>query len=96
VPTGRAHWETLLRARAIENLCYVVAPAQSGTHTSGRETYGDTLIVDYWGQVLSRLPKGVGVITADLDLAKQAETRVRFPALDNRRLGLPNVANVLT
>ena len=52
VPTGRAHWETLLRARAIENLCYVVAPAQSGTHTSGRETYGDSLIVDYWGQVL--------------------------------------------
>jgi predicted amidohydrolase len=96
VPTGRAHWETLLRARAIENLCYVVAPAQSGTHTSGRETYGDTLIVDYWGQVLSRLPQGVGVITADLDLAKQAETRARFPALDNRRLGLPNVANVLT
>jgi predicted amidohydrolase len=58
VPTGRAHWETLLRARAIENLCYVVAPAQAGTHTSGRETYGDSLIVDYWGQVLSRLAKG--------------------------------------
>ena len=88
VPTGRAHWETLLRARAIENLCYVVAPAQSGTHTSGRETYGDTLIVDYWGQVLARLPSGVGVITAQFDLAKQAETRARFPALENRRLGL--------
>jgi predicted amidohydrolase len=88
VPTGRAHWETLLRARAIENLCYVVAPAQSGTHTSGRETYGDTLIADYWGQVLSRLAKGSGVITADIDLAKQAETRAHFPALDNRRLGL--------
>jgi nitrilase len=87
VPTGRAHWETLLRARAIENLCYVVAPAQSGTHTSGRETYGDTLIVDYWGQVLTRLVKGEGVITAEFDLAKQAETRARFPALDNRRLG---------
>lgn len=87
VPTGRAHWETLLRARAIENLCYVVAPAQSGTHTSGRETYGDTLICDYWGQVLSRLAKGSGVITADIDLAKQAETRARFPALENRRLG---------
>ena len=68
VPTGRAHWETLLRARAIENLCYVVAPAQWGTHTSGRETYGDTLIVDYWGQVLSRLPHGLGVITAQFDL----------------------------
>jgi deaminated glutathione amidase len=96
VPTGRAHWETLLRARAIENLCYVVAPAQSGTHTSGRETYGDTLIVDYWGQVLARRAMGVGVITADIDLEKLAETRARFPALDNRRLGLPNVATVLT
>ena len=96
VPTGRAHWETLLRARAIENLCYVVAPAQSGTHTSGRETYGDSLIVDYWGQVLARLAKGSGVITAELDLAKEAETRARFPALDNRQLGMPNVATVLT
>jgi nitrilase len=96
VPTGRAHWETLLRARAIENLCYVVAPAQYGTHTSGRETYGDTLIVDYWGQVLSRLAKGTGVITADIDLASQAESRARFPALDNRRLGRPAAAAVLT
>jgi predicted amidohydrolase len=87
VPTGRAHWETLLRARAIENLCYVVAPAQSGVHTSGRETFGDSLIVDYWGQVLSRLARGTGVITADIDLANQAESRARFPALDNRRLG---------
>ncbi|MDP9065793.1 MAG: carbon-nitrogen hydrolase family protein [Pseudomonadota bacterium] len=87
VPTGRAHWETLLRARAIENLCYVVAPAQAGTHSSGRETYGDTLIVDYWGQVLSRLPKGSGVVAADIDLDEQADTRARFPALENRRLG---------
>jgi len=96
VPTGRAHWETLLRARAIENLCYVVAPAQSGTHTSGRETYGDSLIVDYWGQVLSRLPRGTGVITAEIDLAKEAETRARFPALANRQLGLPCAEAVLT
>jgi len=96
VPTGRAHWETLLRARAIENLCYVVAPAQSGTHSSGRETYGDSLIADYWGQVLSRLAKGTGVITAEIDLAKQAETRARFPALANRQLGLPCAAAVLT
>jgi deaminated glutathione amidase len=88
VPTGRAHWETLLRARAIENLCYVVAPAQSGVHSSGRETYGDSLIIDYWGQVLSRLARGTGVIAADIDLASQAESRTRFPALDNRRLGL--------
>jgi len=88
--------ETLLRARAIENLCYVVAPAQSGTHTSGRETYGDSLIVDYWGQVLSRLARGTGVITAEIDLAKEAETRARFPALANRQLGLPCAAAVLT
>jgi nitrilase len=88
VPTGRAHWETLLRARAIENLCYVVAPAQAGTHTSGRETYGDTLIVDYWGQVLARLESGKGVVSADFDLDKLAETRARFPALENRRLGV--------
>ena len=94
VPTGRAHWETLLRARAIENLCYVVAPAQTGTHSSGRETYGDTLIVDYWGQVLSRQPTGSGVVTADIDLHKQAETRARFPALDNRRLGLSRASAV--
>ena len=96
VPTGRAHWETLLRARAIENLCYVVAPAQTGTHTSGRETYGNSLIVDYWGQVLSRLAKGTGVITAEIDLAKEAETRARFPALDNRQLGLRQGAAVPT
>jgi len=96
VPTGRAHWETLLRARAIENLCYVVAPAQTGVHSSGRETYGDSLIVDYWGQVLSRLAKGTGVITADIDLASQAESRARFPALDNRRLGETRAAAVLT
>ena len=92
VPTGQAHWETLLRARAIENLCYVVAPAQWGTHSSGRETYGDSIIIDYWGQVLSRLAKGTGVITADIDLAKQHESRLRFPALENRRLGRVNAA----
>jgi nitrilase len=95
VPTGSAHWEPILRARAIENLCYVVAPAQSGTHTSGRETYGDTLIVDYWGKILSRLERGAGVITAQFDLAKQADTRARFPALENRRLGVDSSVAVL-
>ena len=86
VPTGRAHWESLLRARAIENLCYVVAPAQVGVHSSGRETYGDSVIIDYWGTVLARLPEGPGVITAGFDLAEQEVTRARFPALANRRL----------
>src|SRR3984893_1939775 len=88
VPTGRGHWGAFVRARAIENFCYVVAPAQFGLHTSGRETYGDSIIVDYWGQVLSRLAKGTGVITAEIDLASQAESRARFPALDNRQIGL--------
>ena len=67
----------------------LAAPAQVGLHSSSRETYGDSLIVDYWGQVLSRLARGSGVITADMDLAAQAQSRLRFPALDNRQLGLP-------
>jgi len=83
-PTGRAHWETLMRARAIENLCYVIAPAQSGFHPSGRETYGDTMIVDHWGRVLQRLPRGRGCVVADIDLGAQAEVRNNFPALQHR------------
>ncbi len=83
-PTGRAHWETLLRARAIENLCYVIAPAQSGFHANGRETYGDTMIVDFWGRVLQRLPRGQGCVTCELNLAAQAEVRQSFPALQHR------------
>jgi deaminated glutathione amidase len=85
-PTGRAHWETLMCARAIENLCYLIAPAQSGFHPSGRETYGDSLIVDYWGRVLQRLPRGRGCIVAQLDLERQAEVRRNFPALEHRVL----------
>jgi nitrilase len=84
VPTGRAHWETLLRARAIENLSYVVAAAQWGRHASGRETYGDSLIIDYWGAVLSRLPSGEGVIVGRFDLAAQEVARGDFPALSHR------------
>ena len=83
-PTGRAHWETLLRARAIENLCYVMAPAQSGFHPSGRETYGDSMIVDYWGRVLQRVPRGRGCALAEVDLAAQANVRESFPALVHR------------
>jgi len=84
VSTGRAHWETLLRARAIENLSYVVAAAQWGRHASGRETYGDSLIIDYWGAVLSRLPSGEGVIVGRFDLAAQEVARGDFPALSHR------------
>jgi predicted amidohydrolase len=85
-PTGRSHWETLMCARAIENLCYVVAPAQSGFHPNGRETYGDSMIVDYWGRVVQRLPRGRGCIVVQIDLARQAEVRRNFPALEHRVL----------
>jgi len=85
-PTGRAHWETLLRARAIENLCYVIAPAQSGIHPNGRETYGDSMIVDYWGRVLKRVPRGSGCAVAEVDLARQSTVRESFPALKHRTL----------
>jgi nitrilase len=85
-PTGRAHWETLLRARAIENLCHMIAPAQSGFHPNGRETYGDSMIIDHWGRILARLPRGRGCVTAMIDLARQAEVRKSFPVLEHRVL----------
>jgi nitrilase len=75
-----------VRARAIENLCYVVAPAQSGFHPSGRETYGDSMIVDYWGRVLQRVPRGRGCAVAEVDLAQQMGVRESFPALLHRAL----------
>jgi deaminated glutathione amidase len=84
--TGRAHWETLLRARAIENLAYVVAPAQGGRHENGRETHGDTMIVDPWGAVLNRLPRGAGVVIADINLSHLQGLRRNLPALDHRTL----------
>ncbi len=84
--TGRAHWESLLRARAIENLCYMVAPDQGGYHKSGRETYGDSMIVDPWGVVLNRLPHGTGVVVSEIDLEKLRKTRKNFPALQHKRL----------
>ena len=85
-PTGKAHWELLARARAVENLCYVLAPAQSGLHPNGRETWGDSLIVDPWGQVLSRVTDaGPGVAVAEIDRTVQQELRDRFPALSHQR-----------
>jgi nitrilase len=86
VPTGRAHWETLLRARAVENQAYVVAPAQGGLHDSGRRTYGHTMIVDPWGEVLALRPEGEGVVSAEIDTDRIAEVRAALPALANRRL----------
>jgi nitrilase len=85
-PTGRAHWETLLRARAIENLAHMIAPAQSGFHPNGRETHGDSMIVDHWGRILARLPRGRGCVTAEIDLVREAEVRKSFPALLHRVL----------
>jgi nitrilase len=82
--TGRAHFETLIRARAIENLAYVVAPAQGGYHLSGRETHGDSMIVDPWGVVLDRLPRGSGVVVANINPAYQASLRKSLPALQHR------------
>ncbi len=82
--TGRAHFETLVRARAIENLAYVIAPAQGGYHLSGRETHGDSMIVDPWGVVLDRLPRGSGVVIANVNPAYQASLRKSLPALKHR------------
>jgi len=84
--TGRAHWELLVRARAVENQCHVVAAAQGGYHFAGRETHGDSMIVDPWGTVLGRLPRGAGVVVAELDPGRTREIRGRFPALAHRRL----------
>jgi predicted amidohydrolase len=84
--TGKAHWELLLRARAVENQAYVIAPAQGGVHENGRRTWGHTMIVDPWGEVLACLPEGEGVITADIDPARLAQVREQLPALQHRRL----------
>lgn len=84
--TGQAHWEILLRARAIENQCYVLASAQGGRHPSGRRTWGDSMIIDPWGEVLARLPEGPGVVVADLDPARIAEVRASLPALRHRKI----------
>lgn len=83
--TGRAHFETLIRARAIENLAYVIAPAQGGYHLSGRETHGDSMIVDPWGVVLDRLPRGSGVVIANVNTAYQSSLRKSLPALKHRQ-----------
>jgi nitrilase len=84
--TGRAHWELLLRARAVENQCYLLAAAQGGEHPSGRITHGNSMIVDPWGEVLARLDKGSGVVTAEIDPARLAEVRASLPALQHRVL----------
>lgn len=85
--TGKAHWEPLVRARAVENLCYVVAAAQGGYHSTGRATHGDSMIVDPWGTILQRLTKGTGVIVSEIDSERIERIRASFPTIDHMRLG---------
>jgi len=84
-PTGSAHWEVLLRARAIENQCYVVAAAQGGRHENGRRTFGHSLVVDPWGEVVAMRPEGEGVVVAEMKRERIAEVRRQLPALEHRR-----------
>lgn len=84
--TGKAHWEVLLRARAIENLSYVIASAQGGYHVNGRETHGDSMIIDPWGTVLDHLPHGSGYVIADIDINQVKKVRQSFPVLEHRKI----------
>ncbi len=84
--TGQKHWEILLRARAIENLAYVIAPAQGGVHPTGRRTWGHSMVIEPWGDVLSVLPEGEGVVMADLNIAQLKHHRQQLPALQHRVL----------
>jgi nitrilase len=84
--TGAAHWEILVRARALENLCYAIASNQGGFHVNGRETYGHSMIVDPWGKVMAGLPSGAGIVTAEIDPDRLEKVRAAFPALQHRRM----------
>jgi predicted amidohydrolase len=87
--TGRAHWETLLRARAIENQCYVLAAAQTGEHPGGRRTWGHSMLVDPWGEIVAVQADGEGVVVGDVDPSRITNVRARLPALSHRTLQLP-------
>lgn len=91
--TGRAHWETLIRARALETQCYMLAAAQGGEHPNGRMTHGHSSIVDFWGQVLTAQPTGEAVLVVDRDLAAQAAARQRMPVLMHRRFTAPRIVS---
>jgi deaminated glutathione amidase len=82
--TGRAHWELLLRARAVENQCYVLASAQGGHHENGRRTWGQSMLVDPWGEIISALPEGEGLVMGGVDADRLAEIRLNLPALTHR------------
>ncbi len=85
--TGAAHWEILLKARAIENQCYVLAPAQGGTHENGRRTWGHTMLIDPWGEQIDALATGVGYVSGIIDKKRLAAVRTDLPSLTHRRLG---------
>ncbi|WP_045224812.1 carbon-nitrogen hydrolase family protein [Methyloterricola oryzae] len=84
--TGAAHWELLVRARSVENLCFTVAANQGGFHVNGRETFGHSMIVDPWGKIMDSLASGSGVVCAEMDRERLERVRVAFPALEHRRL----------
>ncbi|MCS6763519.1 MAG: carbon-nitrogen hydrolase family protein [Candidatus Protistobacter heckmanni] len=84
--TGKVHWEILLRARAIENQCYVLASAQGGTHENGRRTWGHSMLIDPWGEIVAQLPEGEGLVAGEIDTARTADIRAKLPALEHRVL----------
>lgn len=84
--TGKAHWEILLKARAIENQCYVLASAQGGTHDSGRRTFGHSMLIDPWGDVIDRLPEGEGVVFGQMDTQRIQSVRTHLPALSHQQI----------
>jgi len=86
--TGAAHWEVLLRARAIENLCYIIAPNQGGFHVNGRQTYGHSMIIDPWGVILDSKKTGAGVVMAEIDKPRLDKIRLNFPVLEHRRISV--------
>ncbi|MFN4266157.1 MAG: carbon-nitrogen hydrolase family protein [Aquabacterium sp.] len=87
-PTGLAHWELLLRARAVENLCHVLAPGQGGEHENGRRTFGHSLVIGPWGEVLACQPEGSGIVMGEMSRARQNEVRQQLPALQHRVIGV--------
>ena len=84
--TGAAHWQTLIRSRAVENLCYVISSNQGGLHPNGRETWGHSMIVNPWGEIIASLEKGDGIAVASIDLEKQEKLRQSFPSIQHRKL----------
>lgn len=96
VPTGKAHWELLLRARAVENQCYLLAAAQGGMHPNGRATYGHSMLVDPWGDIVAEHASGPGIVVGNVDAARLADVRRKLPALAHRRLNVQRAESAIT